>query len=562
MAKKSELIFNAAIVFTLLLFSKCANQMSPSGGEVDKIPPTILESFPVNGTTSFHENYFEITFSEYVDKRSIQDAIFISPTLLKPLEYDWSGKTLRVNFEDTLKQNTTYTVTIGTDVRDLNNSNKMAEPFTFAFSTGEKIHTGKITGKIYDPNCEGIMVFAYKNEGKEIDPSKQTPDYVSQVGKNGKFFLSGIGDGTYTIFAIRDRVKDLKYQKNEDEFGVQFKKIELKDKSNEVNDVDFFITKEDTIVPNISSIIMKDRNHLLVEFNNKIDSVKLSPSNFYLLDSTVNKKVVPKYIFKGDAKPYQFYLVFRDTLEKKEGWVLISNGIFNLDSRQSVKEKNSITVKNDLDTVALRIVKVAGELPEGKVDFEDAKISISFNDAIDTTDLKERLTIQDAKGDKFRFGIKRIDDAAFTISVLSKLRQSAEYTLKLNLKNYTDINGNKIDSLFQNKIITSNELDFSGASGIVAGVPDSSNVFIVLQNVKENKIKYSQKTGAKNNFDFKKVVPGKYLAWSFKDKNKNEKYDYGTILPFKLSEVFKFYPDTLNLRARWPVGGVNIDFPK
>lgn len=562
MAKKSKLIFKIAAVFALLIFSKCANQMPPGGGEVDKIPPTILESIPANGTTEFHENYFEITFSEYVDKRSIQDAIFISPALQKPLEYDWSGRTLTVNFEDTLKQNTTYTITIGTDVKDLHNSNKMAEPFTFAFSTGNKIHTGKISGKIYDPNSDGIMIFAYKNEGKEIDPSKQTPDYVSQVGKNGKFFLSGIGDGAYTIFAIRDKLKDLKYQKNEDEFGVQFKKIELKDKFNEVNDVDFFITKEDTIAPNISNVIMKDRNHLLVEFRDKIDSVKLSPSNFYLLDSTVNKKKFPKYIFKGDARPYQFYLVLSDTLEKKEGWVLISNGIYNIDSKPSLEEKNSITVKNDRDTLALKPIKVAGELPEGKVDYEDAKITILFNDAIDTATVKTKLSIQDVKGDKYPFAIKRVDDAAFTISVLSRLRQSMEYTLKLDLKNYTDISGNKIDSLFQNKFTTSNELDFSGASGNINTISDSSNIFVVLQNTKESKIKYSQKAGPKNNFDFKKVVPGKYLAWSFKDKNKNGKYDFGTIIPFKHSEEFKFYPDTLNLRARWPVGGVNIDFQK
>jgi len=46
------------------------------------------------------------------------------------------------------------------------------------------------------------------------------------------------------------------------------------------------------------------------------------------------------------------------------------------------------------------------------------------------------------------------------------------------------------------------------------------------------------------------------------ENNKNGKYDFGTISPFKFSEEFKFYPDTLNLRARWPIGGVNIDFQK
>ena len=85
---------------------------------------------------------------------------------------------------------------------------------------------------------------------------------------------------------------------------------------------------------------------------------------------------------------------------------------------------------------------------------------------------------------------------------------------------------------------------------------------VILESAETIKRTYQQKVDGKKKFDFKKVVPGKYLVWSFKDKNKNSKYDFGTIIPFKHSEEFKYYPDTLNLRARWPVGGVNIDFQK
>ena len=64
-----------------MLFARCANQQSPGGGEVDTVPPLIKEIFPENGTVNYHEDYFEISFSEYVDKRSVQEAIFISPAL-------------------------------------------------------------------------------------------------------------------------------------------------------------------------------------------------------------------------------------------------------------------------------------------------------------------------------------------------------------------------------------------------------------------------------------------------------------------------------------------------
>ena len=166
MAKKQKLIFNAAFIIVSAMLWSCANQIAPGGGEVDKVPPQIIEVQPLNGTVDFKGDHFEITFDKYVDKRSVQDAIFISPTIEKGVKYDWSGKTLDVYFKDTLKKNTTYTITIGTDVKDLNNGNKMAEAFNFAFSTGNKIDTGTLAGKVYDQNADGVMVFAFKQEDK------------------------------------------------------------------------------------------------------------------------------------------------------------------------------------------------------------------------------------------------------------------------------------------------------------------------------------------------------------------------------------------------------------
>ena len=128
--KKNTLIF---LLLSFILI-KCANQLPPTGGEVDKIPPEIEEVFPADGTINFKEDYFEIEFSEYVDKRSVTDAIFISPFIEGSMEFSWTGTTLEVIFPEDLKEDVTYTITIGTDVVDLNNKNRMAQSFTFSFS--------------------------------------------------------------------------------------------------------------------------------------------------------------------------------------------------------------------------------------------------------------------------------------------------------------------------------------------------------------------------------------------------------------------------------------------
>jgi len=133
--------------------------------------------------------------------------------------------------------------------------------------------------------------------------------------------------------------------------------------------------------------------------------------------------------------------------------------------------------------------------------------------------------------------------------------------VKVNLRKYYDLFGNKVDSLFRTKLTSSSDLDFSGVSGRIA-IPDTSDYYVLLQSVPKSKTGYTQKVGKKKNFDFRKIIPGKYLLWSYKDKNGNGKYDFGSVKPFSHSEEFSFYPDTLNLRARWPVGDISISFDK
>lgn len=559
MARKPKIIFE---VLSLMIMSACANQLPPGGGEIDKLAPEIIESFPVNGTTNYQENFFEITFSEYVDRRSVQDAIFISPPILKGLDYDWSGKTLSVYFNDSVKSNTTYTVVIGTDVLDINNRNKMSEPYTFAFSTGNQIDIGKISGTIYNDDPTGTLVFAYHKNHNDSDPIEKKPDYISQVGKNGKYTLLGLGNDDYNLFAIRDKFRDLKYQRNEDEFGVQFKDVAITDSTKEIENVDFFLTEEDTIPPSINNIYMKDINHLLVEFNEPIDSTKIFKSNFYIYDSTASVRKEIKYFFKGDSRANQFLISLSDSLIEQNNYFLVSENICDKSGNINKYDASQFTLKTAADTLYPKVIKIEGTLPEAKVDYDLPIISVKFDDGFDNTVIDTSITIEDNKENIIDFRIKNIDDASFDIFINSKLKQKSDYTIKINLKNFVDAAGNFIDSVYQKKITTANELDFSGVSGIVDNSIEPSNIVMKLKNVQTDKNDYELKLDTNYEFNFTKIIPGKYLLWGFYDENKNGVYDFGKVKPYKKSEKFVFHPDTLNLRARWPVGDIKFKNPK
>lgn len=545
---------------TILIFSSCASQLPPGGGDIDKTPPEIISIFPKNATLNYSDNYFELKFSEYVDKRSVQEAIFISPPLTKSLKYDWSGRTLTAYFRDTLKTNTTYTITIGADVEDLNNRNKMAEPFSFAFSTGAKLDSGKISGRIYDNDPSGTMVFAYLKSGDEIDPANQKPDYVSQVGKNGKYTLVGLSEGEYNVFAFRDRLRDLLFQMNEDEFGVQFKDLKISDQMGEIINCDFYLNRMDTIPPRLSSVVMLDRNHFLIEYNEPIDSSKISTSNFYLYDSTKQSRFNVNYFFKSDAKIRNYYLAINDSLIKGNNITLVCNNISDLQGNVNKYETFSITPKADLDTIPPKLQKISGNMPGDKVDFENPVLTLTFNDGFSTAGLNESISIDDGSGKILSHDIALIDDASFFVKIIGKLKQRSDYFLKIDLSKIIDVAGNKVDSTYKHKFTTNSELDFSGVAVNVKNADGNSDVYVELKSVGNDKRNYINKVNKDNSFNLTKILPGKYLLSSFIDKNKNSKYDVGSVKPLIYAEKFTFYPDTLNLRARWPVVDVSIEY--
>lgn len=555
MARKSKLIF----LLVALIITRCANQLSPGGGEVDKVSPEILEVFPLNGAVNFNEDYFEIIFSEYVEKRSAQEAIFISPPIEKGLEYDWSGRTLMVYFQDTLKENTTYTVTIGADVEDLNNRNKMEEPFTFAFSTGSQVDNGTITGKVYDDEPVGAMIFAYKHLNEGADPTNQKPDYISQVGKNGKYTLLGLGLGKYDLFAFKDKFRDFKYSRSEDEYGVQFKEIILSQEKNKIENADFFLTIEDTLPPSVANVRMNDANHLLIEFTEPVDSSKISASNFYVFDSTAQKQIMPEYFFKGSARDKQFFISINDSLISQNNYYLISEKIIDRSGNLSGKEETQFSIKTEKDTLVPSVSKIIGQYEENLIDYDEPVIIVKFDDGVDLTGIEGKIFVEDSKKNFLPFDVQRKDDAEFDVRIGTSLKQRTEYQLKIDLEEIKDASGNKRDTVYQTKFTTASELDFSGVSGKVVNDDDSANTFVVLKSVPPEKNLYKQKVKSNKTFNINKIVPGKYLLWGFIDSNKDSLYSYGSVKPFKHAEKFTFYPDTLNLRARWPVGEIRLN---
>lgn len=557
-----QILINRKITFIFLLLSfiliRCANQLPPPGGEPDKIPPIIVEVYPQDGTINFDENYFELEFSEYVDKRSVTEAIFISPFIDGNLEYSWDGTTLEVTFPEKLQDSVTYTITIGTDVVDLNNKNRMAQSFTFTFSTGNKIDRKIISGKVFGQEKEGIFIYAYKLDAIKDSLLNRKPNYVSQTGSDGNFSIQGLAPGNYRVFAVNDQFRDYLFQQDQDQIGVPHQDIILTDEDSIFTNLYFLLFNADKTKPRLISSIMTDRNHILVSTSKVLKEQSIRADNYSLFDSTDNKKFEITCALKGKTKPEEFILILDEKINPDNQVYLFADSLTDLLNNVTINDFTKLIISDRADTNSIKIVSTE-PTAGGTVDFEKTEIKIFFDEAFKKKFNNSAIAFTDTFNKSISFDVGYFDDATLVIKPAENLKTDKNYIVKIQLGSFVDIAGNRTDSLFTLKFKTISGLEFTGLSGNVIDLSFTKNPYLVLENTSEPKFKYEQKLES-NKFEFNRIEPGKYLLWCYIDENGDGKFNYGWPEPIEHSESFSFYPDTLNLRPRWEVSDLIFKF--
>ena len=208
----------------LIILAQCAKIGSPSGGPRDIAPPVILKSKPLNRSTQFTGNQIELTFDEFINAQGMSQELVISPPMVESPEIRMRGKTLVIGFEEDLRENTTYTLSFGETIKDLNEGNILRN-FEFVFSTGEKLDSLGVLGMATEaftlqfPESEDpFFVMLYENLSDSA-PMLEIPDYIGKITPQGAFLINNVRPGTYRLFALQDLNRSLKYDVPEEMIG-------------------------------------------------------------------------------------------------------------------------------------------------------------------------------------------------------------------------------------------------------------------------------------------------------------------------------------------------------
>src|SRR6476620_2838699 len=119
MPGKSRLFSVRILMAVVVIFSSCAIQVPPTGGEKDVKPPVFKGSSPQNYSTFFTGNTIRLYFDEYVSLNDVATQLIISPLQLNQPEVKVRKRVIIITMNDTLLPNTTYTLNFGNSITDV-----------------------------------------------------------------------------------------------------------------------------------------------------------------------------------------------------------------------------------------------------------------------------------------------------------------------------------------------------------------------------------------------------------------------------------------------------------
>jgi uncharacterized protein (DUF2141 family) len=263
-----SILLIGALLIGLFSGSGCANIVPPGGGPRDSLPPVPVMAAPKDSATFVKAQKITITFDEFIELKSANEKVLISPFPDKQAQIEYKLKTITIRLKDSLLPNTTYTIDFGDAIVDLNEGN-ILKNFQYAFSTGAAIDSNELSGKIIlaeTGKTDSTMFAVLYNKQEDSTVAKQKPQYVARVDAQGNFRFNNLPPGTYYVYGLMDVDGNKQYNQTIEQFAFLDSGIVVSPSTAPVQLYAFAVEKE------------KPRASAAAAGNDKIRSLPVSPN--------------------------------------------------------------------------------------------------------------------------------------------------------------------------------------------------------------------------------------------------------------------------------------------
>lgn len=583
----SKSLYYIFIIIAAAVMYSCANIGNPSGGPIDKTPPIFMRSNPTPNAVNVKDRKIEIFFDEIVTLKDPSTKIIVSPAQTEMPRMSALGRKVTVELVDSLLPNTTYTIDFSNSIQD-NNEGNAIDNFAFAFSTGSVIDSMRVSGYVLDSRTlepmQSVVVGLQSNLADSAF-HKEKLQRVALTNDRGQFTIRNVSPGSYHIFAIKDLDRDYKFGNPTEDIAFLDSIIVPSIGSREAADTVYNDLNEiDTIMratrpayfPNdiLLSMFNEDRKSQYLANNLRVDSTRISLTFAAASDtlpslSIVGRNDVPDQWYTlersqtNDTLTYWIrppHLVSADTLMVATTYLrtdTTSNLSWGTDTlkftfqRQKTKKKKKNEETDSLEQI--RFMELH-PLANGTQEVY-APLLLQTGTPIERYS-REAFHLQRKLQNDTTFYPAEIKSIALRDSTLSRRdlmlkvdwEPGAAYTLAVDSLAMTDIYGLQTKPLK----VDFNVRKMEEYGNIVFNIPAVRDSAIVelLDGTEKIVLRAPVKS---HRAELLNLLPGKYYARLFIDRNGNGKYDTGNYDMHLQPEETVYYPGAINLKKNWDV---------
>lgn len=583
----SKSLYYIFIIIAAAVMYSCANIGNPSGGPIDKTPPIFMRSNPTPNAVNVKDRKIEIFFDEIVTLKDPSTKIIVSPAQTEMPRMSALGRKVTVELVDSLLPNTTYTIDFSNSIQD-NNEGNAIDNFAFAFSTGSVIDSMRVSGYVLDSRTlepmQSVVVGLQSNLADSAF-HKEKLQRVALTNDRGQFTIRNVSPGNYHIFALKDLDRDYKFGNPTEDIAFLDSIIVPSIGSREAADTVYNDLNEiDTIMratrpayfPNdiLLSMFNEDRKSQYLANNLRVDSTRISLTFAAASDtlpslSIVGRNDVPDQWYTlersqtNDTLTYWIrppHLVSADTLIVATTYLrtdTASNLSWGTDTlkftfqRQKAKKKKKNEETDSLEQI--RFMELH-PLANGTQEVY-APLLLQTGTPIERYS-REAFHLQRKLQNDTIFYPAEIKSIALRDSTLSRRdlmlkvdwEPGAAYTLAVDSLAITDIYGLQTKPLK----VDFNVRKMEEYGNIVFNIPAVRDSAIVelLDGTEKIVLRAPVKS---HRAELLNLLPGKYYARLFIDRNGNGKYDTGNYDMHLQPEETVYYPGAINLKKNWDV---------
>lgn len=574
-----------AVITALALHTGCANRgAGPQGGPKDTLPPVVIGCIPQNGATNVTTNTFDIEFDELVNVENVSKNVTISPPQQIMPSIKSRGKSVRIVFEDSLQANTTYTIDFNKAIVDNNEKNPLAS-FTYVFSTGNRIDSLEISGKVIDAATlvalRGMTVGIYRDHADSAFLKKPF-DRIARTNENGEFTVKNISPGSYRLYALKDLSNTNFYMPTGPDIAFYDSIITPEMHLHATTDtlwktpeklaydsviINTFpetypkniLLKSFIEIPPCRQLLKKPVRHKKTQFQLTFTCPVDTLPTIELLNDTLhaNNWLRMERIQRRDSF---LYWITDSTLYQQDTLKVVVNYLRTDSTLQLQPAKDTLFLteaytknkgKTDLATSSkLNLPLTFKHNLSNKLEVYDT-VQFTFDEPIASfqKDSIHLFTLRDSTEVPVPFKVV-LDDSLCTLKAFLPFKKEfgKKYQLRVDSAAFTSIYG-KVNEHFNKPFDVKRLEDYSNLYIKFPVVP--KHAIIELLDSKEKVVKRSSIVNGEAVFE--DLAPNRYAIRMIIDANENQMWDTGVLLEHQQPEEVFYFPKMLNLRANWDV---------